>query len=374
MLSRLASLEPPARMPGVDLVRGLAVIGMFAAHLIVTADLAWTDPTTWTGIVDGRSSVLFATLAGLSLGLAARPATDNLSLRRRRLLVRAALIWGLGVLITMTWVPVNVILPAYGALFIIGAAMLALSPRTLFIIVGALAVTMPFVVGAINQVWAGSGPEEPDHISILLGWHFPFPLWTAFLAAGLGAGKMLAANPGYAWGFLLGGSGLAVIGYGVIGPIGNQAYAERGGAGDTGLGLWLLSQLKDQPHSSGIGEAVGSGGFAMALIAACVLIGATSLRHVFWPVRIVGSMPLTAYTAHLLVWALWMFSGGSSVTGTEAMDGFRALEPFWPMTLGVTAGCILWLMFFGKGPLERLIARISATLVPAARRSAHRQQ
>lgn len=371
VIARLRSLEPPTRLAGVDLARGLAVLGMFAAHLVVTTELAWSDPTTWTGMVDGRSSVLFATLAGLSLGLAAGPAsgTDTaVSLRRRRLLVRAALIWGLGVLITLTWVPVNVILSAYGALFVLGAVMLALRPRTLFLIAGVLAVTMPFIIGAVNYLWNGSGPEEPDRISILLGWHFPFPLWAAFLALGLGAGKMLAENTRHAWGFLLAGTGLTVIGYGTVGPAGNRAAEsldERGDEGNTDLGLWLTSNLTDAPHSSGVGEAVGSGGFAVAVVAGCVLLCATPVRHVFWPVRVIGSMPLTAYTAHLLIWAVWMFTEDRTVTGTEAMNGFRALEPFWPMTLGVAAGCILWLVVVGKGPLEQLMTRISTTVVPA---------
>ncbi|MGP5928609.1 heparan-alpha-glucosaminide N-acetyltransferase domain-containing protein [Corynebacterium glyciniphilum] len=367
----LVSLEPPARMPGVDLARGLAVFGMFAAHLLVTADLRWSEPGTWSGIVDGRSSVLFATLAGLSLGMTTGTSghTDDprLSLRRRRLRVRAALLWGLGILITLTWVPVNVILPAYGALFVLGAMLLTLHPRTLFLIAAVLAVVMPFVVGAINQVWAGSGPEEPDRLSILLGWHFPFPLWTAFLAAGLGTGKILGsttADNRQAWQLLAAGTALAVAGYVVIGPIGNYFMEQRAGAGETDLPVWLLSNLQDRPHSSGVGETVGSGGFTLAVIAVCVLLGSTGFRHIVWPIRVVGSMPLTAYTAHLLIWAAWMFGEDRTVTGTDAMDGFRALDPFWPMVLCVTGGCVLWLLLFGKGPLERLLTRVSVAVVP----------
>ena len=44
-------------------------------------------------------------------------------------------------------------------------------------------------------------------------------------------------------------------------------------------------------------------GFALAVIGVCILIGGTRLRWLFWPVRVLGAMPLTAYTAHLLVWA-----------------------------------------------------------------------
>lgn len=367
------SLEPPARIPGLDLARGLAVYGMFAAHLLVTSDLHWNDPDTWDGIVDGRSSVLFATLAGFSLGLTSGKSVltaSSRSIRRRRLLVRAALLWGLGVLITLTWVPVNVILPAYGALFIISAALFTLRPRILFLIAAILAIVMPFVVGGINHVWAGSGPEEPDRLSLLLGWHFPFPLWTAFLAVGLGVGKVIGDNTRSmrpVWKLLAGGTVLTVAGYALIGPVGNRAAAEVDRAehvGEAGLPARMLSYLQDTPHSSGVGEAVGSGGFALTVIAACVLLGSTKLRHIAWPIRVVGSMPLTAYTAHLLLWAAWMFGEDRTVTGTDAMDGFRALDPFWPMLLCVTGGCVLWLLLFGKGPLERVLTRVSVAVVP----------
>lgn len=62
-------LNGPARIAGVDLARGLAVLGMLAAHLLWLGSLSWTEPSTWGAIVNGRSSILFATLAGVSLGL-----------------------------------------------------------------------------------------------------------------------------------------------------------------------------------------------------------------------------------------------------------------------------------------------------------------
>ena len=62
-------MNNPSRIAGVDLARGLAVLGMLAAHLLWLGSLSWTEPSTWGAIVNGRSSILFATLAGVSLGL-----------------------------------------------------------------------------------------------------------------------------------------------------------------------------------------------------------------------------------------------------------------------------------------------------------------
>lgn len=42
-------LNNPSRIAGVDLARGLAVLGMLAAHLLWLGSLSWTEPSTWGG-------------------------------------------------------------------------------------------------------------------------------------------------------------------------------------------------------------------------------------------------------------------------------------------------------------------------------------
>src|SRR5690606_31645562 len=104
--SRWARLNGPGRVAGVDLARGLAVIGMFAAHLLATGGgWVWSDPSTWVSIVDGRSSILFATLAGGSTGLVTggRTALDraHMGAARGRIALRAALLLVLGILLIL---------------------------------------------------------------------------------------------------------------------------------------------------------------------------------------------------------------------------------------------------------------------------------
>ena len=53
-----------ARIVGVDIARGLAVLGMFGAHVGVQQSFDWLEPSTWSDVVNGRSSILFAVLAG----------------------------------------------------------------------------------------------------------------------------------------------------------------------------------------------------------------------------------------------------------------------------------------------------------------------
>ena len=155
----VAALNAPSRVRGVDLARGLAVLGMLAAHLLVIERFDPTRPGTWVDVVNGRSSILFATLAGVSIALlSAEPGSSGtrpqrgraLSLTRRRLIVRAVLIWLLGVALVATGVPVYVILPAYALLFLLGAAVLTLRAQTLWIVAASLAVLMPWVLPVLD--------------------------------------------------------------------------------------------------------------------------------------------------------------------------------------------------------------------------------
>lgn len=353
LTTRWSRLNGPGRFAGVDLARGLAVVGMLAAHLLVIPDdWQWTDAATWLGLVDGRSSILFATLAGVSIGIVTGRRTSlepgPMKIARERLIVRAGLLWLLGVLLALTGVPVYVILPAYGILFVLAVPFTRTSARALLITAGIIAVIMPFLQPMLNAlpVWSGPGGNE---IALLLGWHYPFTLWIAFLLAGMGVARCGIGTRAVQWRMLGGGALAALLGYGMT-AIGQPAHP------------YLALVWTAGPHSSGIGEAVGSGGFAIAVIGGCLLLctrsggGMSALGWLALPLRATGAMPLTAYTLQLVAWAV-----AASVLLGDAGDlgGFRGLGPFWPMTLGTVAFCTAWALFVGRGPLEWATDRLA---------------
>ncbi|WP_051172531.1 heparan-alpha-glucosaminide N-acetyltransferase domain-containing protein [Microbacterium indicum] len=341
---RRAVIDAPGREPGVDLARGLAVFGMFAAHLLDTGDgFVWGDPSTWVAAVDGNSSILFATLAGLSLALVSGGAEPHrgarLGLTCREILVRAACIWAIGVVLALTPAPVYVILPAYGILFVASLAVIRLRALPLVGVAVASAVVGPFVVAAIGS---GSAPNpEGATISMLTGWHYPFVLWIAFLAAGMAIGRA-GLGVRMALVALLVGAGVSILGFALGDPESE-----------------ILSTL---PHSSGMGEAFGSGGLAIAIIGACVLLCRTPATWLVWPIRAVGSMPLTAYVAQLVAWDVWFAVASARDASVTPLAGFRELEPFWPMSIAVLVGCTAWTLLLGRGPLERMVGAIARTL------------
>ena len=369
--SRAARLGPPARIAGVDLARGLAVIGVFAAHLAVISPLEWGDPGTWSGLVEGRSAVLFAMLAGVSLGIVsvaaerrrlagAVSASAPLFGLRAQLLLRGVLLWLLGIWLDDLEVPVYVILPAYGALFVLAIPFTRLAPRALFALSAALALGAPFAVQWIDGAVARSDdPLAVEESLRLIAWNYPLPLWLAFLLCGMAAGALLMRSRRYAWPLLGAGVLLAALGYGVVGSIARAAEAAEARVFSDGSGAWWAAALSDAPHGSGVGEALGSGGFALAVTGAAVLLCLTPLRWIALPLRAVGSMPLTAYVVHIGIWAVWIAVETARDPGLDPSAGFRALEPFWPTTAGVIAGCTLWALTVGQGPLEWLLGAIT---------------
>jgi uncharacterized membrane protein YeiB len=354
--TRWERLNGPARIQGVDLARGLAVLGMFTAHLLTLPAFAFGDPSTWAAVASGRSSILFATLAGVSIGLVTGGSSplegEALATARFRLVVRACLLWLLGILLIVTGVPVYVILPAYAILFLLALPFVRLSARTLLVLAAALAVVMPFVQVPLDALAMWSEPAGHD-LGLLVGWHYPFPVWIAFVLAGLGAARAGILRPHVQLWMLGGGALLAFTGYGLDAATGADPAAQ---AGSFWGAVWTAA-----PHSSGVLEVVGSGGFAIAVIGACLLVCRTVVRWVVLPLRAVGAMPLTAYTAQLLVWALI----ASAVLGDVGdLAGFRALEPLWPLAVSIVVACTAWALLLGRGPLEWAVDRISRVFVP----------
>ena len=358
--SRWARLNRAPRITGVDLARGLAVLGMLAAHLLsITEEFDLSDAGTWVAVAEGRSSILFATLAGVSIGLMTGgrmplPAAA-MTTARYRIAVRACLLWVIGALLIATTVPVFVILPAYAVLFLLALPLTGLGARPLLALAAVLAVTMPLVQVILDAlpVWDTALGAEA---SVALGWHYPFTTWIVFVVAGLGVARAGVTRLRVQGLLVAVGMVLAAVGYGLDATTGSSSAEEA----TSYLGaLWTA-----RPHSTGLLEVIGSGGFALFTLGVCLLACRTVLVWVVLPLRAVGAMPLTAYTLQLVVWAV---VAALTLERVSDLAGFRALEPFWPLTLGTVLFCTAWALLVGRGPLETLLDRGSRFVVPGRR-------
>lgn len=405
---------------GIDVARGLAVFGMIGVHVGIAATFDATNPLTWTALVEGRSSILFAVVAGISVaiatGMGTTPTGEALRSARLRMAGRALAVLAIGLALELLGSTIAVILPIYGLLFLIVIPFLGLRRRTLLIIAAALALAGPTLMALVRALALGGSGAGVD---FLIAGSYPLTVWLPLILAGMAVGRsslretrtaaivtglgVLLAVGGYGVGSAVNGSpdawtsgaafssgskgfsGItpgdqldldgktcitksdAVItcfsgnGSGSMGGTGevSEPYLERLGASDlaTSLaGAWGVS-----PHSGGTFEIIGSGGFALAIVGGCLLL-ARPLRWVLLPVAAVGSMPLTAYSAHVISFAV-LISPIAFAPGLVSFEGTSTSTAFWLACIGVLlVGCTAWALAFGRGPLERITAWAARTI------------
>ncbi|WP_282846811.1 heparan-alpha-glucosaminide N-acetyltransferase domain-containing protein [Microbacterium oxydans] len=400
---REGSAPSRRRIVGVDVARGLALVGMFGAHLMVAtgAELTLTDPTTWLDIVNGRSSLLFALLAGVSLALmtggAPSATPEELRRIRLRLVGRGAAIFVIGLFVEMLGSGIAVILTLYGVLYILAAFTVHLRNRTLVIAGAASGVLGPpllALIGTLSPDLGGPG------VSLVLFGTYPITVWAALLCAGLVIGRLdltrvktaavmvvcgaLIAIGGYSLGGLLSGSqpdidasaaassSLSTIpgdevdvsgltcqkndgvvacfdpgkaslfgGEDVTGE--EQSYVERVVAQDPPAQM-LQAVISVSAHSGGVLEVLASGGFAVAVLGLCLLVTRYA-RWIVLPLAAYGAVPLTGY----VVQAILILAGAGTWLSNPVL--------VWvALSLLMMAGALIWTRTAGKGPLERLTA------------------
>lgn len=355
------------RLQGVDVARALALLGMMAAHIGGIAEsVDWTDPSSWSAVAHGRPSTLFAVLAGVSIGLTSGrttpPGPPAIGRIRARLAIRAAAVVLVGLALMALDTPVYVILPTYGALFVLVLPVLRLRARWLLVLAGVCAVASPVAALAAVPLYA-----DADMFGVQLGLVYPVVTFLAYVLVGLAVARVgLAARRNQVV-LLVVGAAVAATGYAVgttLAPVPGDAalafpgvpYAPEGATAGQALAQVFASP---RDHSSSVVDVVATAGVAVAVIALCTLLfdgrGRLADRIAF-PLAAVGSMPLSVYAGHLVVIA---------VLSTYPESGTA-----WAwFAIGSVLAAMVWRAVFGRGPLERLVAALTR-LVPDARRAA----
>lgn len=338
----------PGRLFGPDLARGIALLGMFAAHVVF--DRA-------ENFYDGRSSILFATVAGVSLGLMTGgshppPPGQRGSLRGAVALRGLALIV-IGVFLTVVvQPPLQVILDYYGFAFLLLVPALFAHRAVLAAVLAAVVAVMPALVGWLRSTWELEdvpGPLIPFAQWLAFG-TYPMAIWLAFFLAGLLCARSDLNRRA---------TQLIMIGAGVA-----AALAGYGAAA-------LIPGVTAEAHSGSVAEVVGSGGVAIAVIGAASLLGSLpgaagrGIRFVLFPIAAAGSMALTLYTAQAIALAVTrqVVSGGAE--RWMYLDATLAVLIIVALVVGT-----LWRLLLGAGPLERLLRAISGLASPRVRAGA----
>ncbi|GEL95488.1 acyltransferase family protein [Cellulomonas composti] len=337
------------RVVGVDVARGVAVLGMMTAHVgpePTGGGLPARAAGAVLGLAHGRPSALFVVLAGLSLALLSggpRLVTGPELIRARtRILVRAVLVLGLGVGLVALDTPVVVILPTYAVLFLGGCAVLTWPRRAL--VAGAVVVAL---VGPV--VRASLAPRlSGDLADLFVGDFYPAVVWFAYLLAGLALGRSDLRSVRVRAVTAATGAALLVVGYGGAALASHVEVVHDLFGGRTST----------QPHSSTTFEVTANTGTALLVVVAC-LLAAERFPRATNPLAAVGALALTAYTVHIVVIAL---------VGPEVVYVPSPLA--WLVLLAVTVlACWAWRRRLGRGPLERVLHTASTWVADRAVRA-----
>ena len=344
-------------MAGLDVARALAVLGMFGAHVGAVAADATVSPTSWSGVVNGRSSILFALLAGVSIALLSGRTTPaagvDLTRARTRILVRAAWVFAIGGLLEALGTGIEVILGVYALLFVFTLPFLRWPPRRLLLTAGVLAVLTPPVDLLLMMSAQATGTDKSPFMQLAVSGPYPAVIWSVFFLVGLAVGRCDLGSAKVRARLAASGVALAFGGYGA-GWLTTQWWGTAASAawvgGEIGPRSWRLDWLTGAaPHSGTTFEVVGSVGVALTLITACLFLADRFPRATF-PLAAVGTMALTAYSGHVLAGALF---GGA---------GNGVWLAYVLVTVLAATG---WRLTVGQGPLERLLSWSSTRAAPA---------
>lgn len=344
-------------------------------------------------VAAGRSSALFAVLAGV--GLALLTGWTSATSRRRRahdrvaVATRAALLVGIGLFLGTFDSGVAVILVYYGAFFVLTLPFLGLSSRALAAWSAGTLVLAPVLshllrpslpppsydVPTLEFFDAGLGAALSE---LTITGYYPALPWMAYLLAGLAIGKLRLRSPAVAQRLLVGGIGIAVASWaaswlllnrlGGLDALRAQSPELFGRLLETTLSVGLYGTSPTQswwwlavatPHTATPFDLAATIGSSMAVLGFFLLV---LRRPRVWatPLVAVGGMTLSLYSLHVVLLE-------------DVLPRTMANAYLWHV-LTLTVAAVLWRRFIGQGPLEFLTqaaARgVSSLLVPVPKPSA----
>ena len=364
--------ERAGRVVGIDVARFVALVGMMAIHILPAYDA--DGVTTSQSIAGGRSSALFAVLAGASLSLMTgrRPALgEDWPRAAAGTAVRAGLIALIGLVLGDLDTGIAVILTYYGLLFLLGIPFLVARTRTLVVLAAGWVLVGPVLSHLIRphlDAPSGASPTFAElgrpvtlTLELLFTGYYPVFVWLAYLLVGMAVGRLdLRSWRTIGW---LAGVGAVLVGtaYSVSDALvdagRDELVAVSGGSVDllerelagsmhgttpTDTWWWLVVR---SAHAGTPLDLVQTVGCALVVIAVCLVLGrlAPRLSAVVFGA---GAMTLTLYTVHVLA------------RGPGGWDG-DTTDVYVGQVLAVLAIGMMFGLARMKGPLEWFVALLS---------------
>lgn len=349
------------RLVALDVIRGLALIGVVAMNYVGALIRPGLDRGFWgrvfdpyTGPLSTRFAAAFVLVAGVGITLLTDRARtsddrDEISRARLRLARRGLLLYLVGYVLDFTWP--GTILFFYGAYFLLATLLFRLATRWLVVIgvaAGVIASTVSTWVewrrDRFERVdWLGFARIESIQdlmVRTFLDYTHPVLPWIAFLCAGLIIGRHLTNLAEWRWKVATIAASIVIAIYGVATVLDLTSSRD-------GVIVHHLTSL--QTYDRGLlylGSTLGIAVVAFTVISAIVEKWPTASLTVH--LQRAGQLSLSLYLLHVLVftiavdWFGWI-GGGSLSTALWFAGGF------W---IGGITVASWWHHRVGRGPAE----------------------
>lgn len=369
------------RIVGIDAGKGFALLAMVAIHALPKLDPATGEATWIWSLFGGTAAALFCVLAGTGLALNTGANHRYRGRQFERSLVnivfRALLLFGIGLAVnSVVDLGEADILVYFAAMYLLALPLYALRGRQLLVLVMLFVIVTPIIRYAFDQQIQGEGYhvnpsfgdlfQDPLGVlsTIFLTGTFPALTWITFICLGLAIGRLTLLRPGtpllFATAGLIIAGGANLISWLLVRtPEGYNAvrssmdgaseqqvdrFLEVGPQGGlpTSTPGWLLSSAPLAQTTWSI--AIGAG-FSLTAIGLFIVL-ARKLPQLLRPIIDVGSMPVTIYVGHLLLFTL-----ANGIVSGWALFTMEAVL--------LIAFAVLWRKQFNQGPLEYCITHIA---------------
>ena len=294
------------RFDGIDLARGLAIVGMVFAHLGPTGfDGGVVADYTSTAFA-GYPSALFAVLAGVSLGLFHERGADDPVRTRLATLVRGVILLVAGTLMSMVQSTIAIVLSTIAVIYLLLFWLPRCKTWVIAVIIAVLAA-----VSSVGFVLVGLVPFGFE----LFMPPYPVLAWLTYGAVGVLVHRFLVGNtkaqaiavvPALllaAVGFVIRVNNAAVFPYDPLADYTEPQF-------DKEPLVQLLLTQSFEPHTGMFGDLLASITCAIAVICLCCLFCQVRWANILaYPLRAVGAMALTTYVAHVFIAGFFMLGG-----------------------------------------------------------------
>jgi uncharacterized membrane protein YeiB len=347
-------MELSERRPGPDVVRALAMAGVvvmnYHGYLILrgasrdrSGFAGFFDP--WTGPLSTRFAATFVLTAGVGVTLMTRSSTGNAEATRSmrwRLVRRGLLLYGFGLLFDQIWS--GTILPYYGAMFVVAAAMFTWRSRWILLL-GAAAAVVAWTTrwwlyersldGHDTSWLTNPGGRSPRGalFNVMLNGTHPLLPWLAFLCTGIVIGRMLTLS----W-WRPAAAGVGFVLYAAASIVDASVTSDRARA-----------LFNDDPFDrSGVYVASALGTALLAFVTISWAADRFASAPVVDALRRAGQLSLTVYIAHALVFNL-LVDTWDIVQPAGVGTALTFAATFWMVAI---TGAVAYQRHFGRGPAE----------------------